>query len=287
MATEQSDQGGFEFSTFSAEHLDQLPKLGGVAVDEIDFDYPLDDELDNEEITVVPIGIGTDLEDPESADDWEAIDEPADQIDDDLIVASRRAGRVALRLRGTPQQKRRRKPRSPALPDDMVGFPDPLPALVHPDHEHIDMWGPQGYLGGQMYRGDVSSPAETTIPLSARYTKAINAQLVDDYLTSLSGPSAKELSAVEIDDLENAETWEEFANCKATDTNLFFPERGASSKEGKAVCSDCVVREQCLEESLSRYDTHGIWGGTSDRQRRRIKEQRAILRAQQAQRDRS
>lgn len=73
-------------------------------------------------------------------------------------------------------------------------------------------------------------------------------------------------------------SWHAQANCLGVDPDLFFPERGASTKEAKAVCRGCVVREECLEHALAVGERHGIWGGLSERERRRIRRQRAMQR---------
>jgi WhiB family redox-sensing transcriptional regulator len=73
-------------------------------------------------------------------------------------------------------------------------------------------------------------------------------------------------------------TWQDYANCLGVDPDLFFPERGASTKEAKEVCRGCVVREDCLEYALSNSEKFGIWGGMSERERRRIRRARAIAR---------
>ena len=65
-------------------------------------------------------------------------------------------------------------------------------------------------------------------------------------------------------------TWHDFANCLGVDPDLFFPERGASTKEAKEVCRGCVVRDDCLEYALQNGEKFGIWGGMSERERRRI-----------------
>ena len=75
-----------------------------------------------------------------------------------------------------------------------------------------------------------------------------------------------------------AESWQAFANCLGVDPDLFFPERGASTKEAKQVCQGCVVREDCLEYALANGEKFGIWGGMSERERRRIRRQRALAR---------
>lgn len=69
--------------------------------------------------------------------------------------------------------------------------------------------------------------------------------------------------------------WQDYANCLGVDPDLFFPERGASTKEAKEVCQSCVVREQCLEFALVNSEKFGIWGGMSERERRRIRRSRA------------
>lgn len=81
-----------------------------------------------------------------------------------------------------------------------------------------------------------------------------------------------------IDEPEEA-GWQLEANCLGVDPDLFFPERGASTKEAKAVCKGCVVREDCLEFALQNGEKFGIWGGLSERERRRIHRQRALDRA--------
>jgi WhiB family redox-sensing transcriptional regulator len=72
-----------------------------------------------------------------------------------------------------------------------------------------------------------------------------------------------------------ADNWQDDANCLGVDPDLFFPERGASTREAKEVCRGCVVREQCLEFALQNGEKFGIWGGLSERERRRIRRQRA------------
>jgi len=74
---------------------------------------------------------------------------------------------------------------------------------------------------------------------------------------------------------EPAENWQDDANCLGVDPDLFFPERGASTREAKEVCRGCVVQGDCLEFALQNGEKFGIWGGLSERERRRIRRQRA------------
>jgi WhiB family redox-sensing transcriptional regulator len=74
------------------------------------------------------------------------------------------------------------------------------------------------------------------------------------------------------------QVWQRYANCMGVDPDLFFPERGASTREAKEVCRGCVVREDCLEFALVNGEKFGIWGGLSERERRRIRRRRALER---------
>ena len=65
--------------------------------------------------------------------------------------------------------------------------------------------------------------------------------------------------------------WQERALCAQTDPEAFFPEKGGSTREAKKVCRGCEVRAECLEYALEHDERFGIWGGLSERERRRIK----------------
>lgn len=68
--------------------------------------------------------------------------------------------------------------------------------------------------------------------------------------------------------------WQDRALCKETDPEVFFPEKGGSTREGKKICSGCEVRTDCLEDSLINQDRFGILGGLSERERRKLIKQR-------------
>jgi WhiB family redox-sensing transcriptional regulator len=72
--------------------------------------------------------------------------------------------------------------------------------------------------------------------------------------------------------------WQTEANCLGVSPDLFFPARGDSTAEAKAVCQGCDVRLLCLEYALANSEKFGIWGGMSERERRRIRRQRALNR---------
>lgn len=65
--------------------------------------------------------------------------------------------------------------------------------------------------------------------------------------------------------------WQRDALCAQTDPEAFFPEKGGSTREAKAVCESCTVRSECLEYALAHDERFGIWGGMSERERRKLR----------------
>lgn len=80
--------------------------------------------------------------------------------------------------------------------------------------------------------------------------------------------------------LENPEDmrWQDSANCLGADPDLFFPGAGESSHDAKEICRGCTVRLDCLEFALTNGEKFGIWGGLTERERRRLKRQRGNAR---------
>ena len=64
--------------------------------------------------------------------------------------------------------------------------------------------------------------------------------------------------------------WRDTGLCAQTDPEAFFPEKGGSTKTAKQVCMACNVRTECLEYAIANQERFGIWGGLSERERRRI-----------------
>ena len=73
------------------------------------------------------------------------------------------------------------------------------------------------------------------------------------------------------DALPGDASWRLDALCAETDPEAFFPEKGGSTREAKRVCSGCAVRSECLEYALANDERFGIWGGLSERERRRVR----------------
>lgn len=66
--------------------------------------------------------------------------------------------------------------------------------------------------------------------------------------------------------------WFTRAACIGVDPDLFFPDRGGPVAEAKAVCRSCPVCRDCLEFALAEpAERFGVWGGTSERERRRVR----------------
>lgn len=71
-------------------------------------------------------------------------------------------------------------------------------------------------------------------------------------------------------------SWMPRGACVGTDPDLFFPGQGSDANQvrmTKAICAGCPVRSECLEYSLAANEQFGIWGGYSDRERRRLRKQ--------------
>jgi len=64
--------------------------------------------------------------------------------------------------------------------------------------------------------------------------------------------------------------WASQALCAQTDPESFFPEKGGSTREAKKVCAQCFVQAECLDWALTTNERFGIWGGLSERERRKV-----------------
>jgi WhiB family redox-sensing transcriptional regulator len=76
-------------------------------------------------------------------------------------------------------------------------------------------------------------------------------------------------------DVEAAQSWTRSAACAGTDPELFFP---ASSRqpatEAKRICAACPVQTECLQYSLANEEEFGVWGGLTEKERRRLLDDR-------------
>ena len=96
------------------------------------------------------------------------------------------------------------------------------------------------------------------------HTRTVHTRIVEE-------EAVNELSYLFSDEDEALLAWQERALCAQTDPESFFPEKGGSTREAKRICVGCEVRAECLEYALAHDERFGIWGGLSERERRRLK----------------
>ena len=75
---------------------------------------------------------------------------------------------------------------------------------------------------------------------------------------------------------ENGAVWRAEARCLGSDPALFFPLGGtgeplAQALAAKAVCQSCAVRPPCLQFALETNQVTGVWGGTTEEERRSVR----------------
>jgi WhiB family redox-sensing transcriptional regulator len=69
-------------------------------------------------------------------------------------------------------------------------------------------------------------------------------------------------------------TWRQKAACQGLDPDIFYPVSEDDADEAKSICAQCGVRQVCLEFALAQRERDGVWGGLTDRERRRVIRQR-------------
>ncbi|QDF18539.1 WhiB family transcription factor [Gordonia phage Pupper] len=86
----------------------------------------------------------------------------------------------------------------------------------------------------------------------------------------LQNKRVEEALIVFVEDLE-ATTWRDGGRCAEVDPEMFYPEKGGSTQDAKAVCRSCEVKVECLDFAVKTDERFGVWGGLSERERRRLK----------------
>ena len=68
------------------------------------------------------------------------------------------------------------------------------------------------------------------------------------------------------------EGWHLRGACRGLESSIFYPDPAEEADVARAlvVCDGCEVRSDCLDQALFRREPTGIWGGTTERDRRRI-----------------
>ena len=70
------------------------------------------------------------------------------------------------------------------------------------------------------------------------------------------------------------QTWRQQAACRGVEAEVFYPASEEEADVAKAICSVCSVRQACLEYALAKREREGVWGGATERERRRLIRQR-------------
>lgn len=168
-------------------------------------------------------------------------------------------------------------PLAPANADASVRLADPV--------ESLEPVPADGSDSGVVASIEPITPPRTSVkrvadsvalrPSQARPIKEKMPQITEADLARTRGISygveaAKRLLGLLVPE-EDEGDWREEALCAQTDPEAFFPEKGGSTREAKRICADCPVRSQCLAYALDHDERHGIWGGFSERERRRLK----------------
>jgi WhiB family transcriptional regulator, redox-sensing transcriptional regulator len=71
-----------------------------------------------------------------------------------------------------------------------------------------------------------------------------------------------------------AEPWRDQGLCAQVDPELWFPEKGGTPEPAKRICAACPVLTECREYALVNVELYGVWGGLSDKERRRMRRQK-------------
>jgi WhiB family redox-sensing transcriptional regulator len=71
--------------------------------------------------------------------------------------------------------------------------------------------------------------------------------------------------------------WMSQGKCRSLPPETFFPSDGVGVEIARRICADCPVKDPCLEYAMANHIDHGVWGGTSERERRRIARSRRRL----------
>jgi len=170
-------------------------------------------------------------------------------------------------------------------------FPDASPTAVTQafyklssklrDHPHYSgRFRKEGTTSTARYWMDPPQPGDVsnfTMPLADMTELAATAferpkpkpKLERPYLIELSGLLRSLTDEQDVKPTEG--DWQERALCAETDPEAFFPEQGGTTREAKKICTACEVRAQCLEHALVNDEKGGIWGGLSERERRRLR----------------
>lgn len=103
-----------------------------------------------------------------------------------------------------------------------------------------------------------------------------------DQVATIDAPAEAVAASTSLPRIDPTPFWFQFASCRPEYADrpldqwvdLFFPARGESSREAKAICAECPAQEACLDHGMAANERNGIWGATTEKQRRRLRRDR-------------
>lgn len=167
-------------------------------------------------------------------------------------------------------------------------------SLEVPADWYVDPADPQGAQGANP-AGSIEDQTTAFLAAAEEAESQTNQPLTSGTVTALSeAPSRRTESApdriteapqdsvwlgipslIPTEQVEGELAWQVDALCAQTDPEAFFPEKGGSTRDAKKVCSACHVKQECLDYALANDERFGIWGGLSERERRKLKKRSA------------
>ena len=111
--------------------------------------------------------------------------------------------------------------------------------------------------------------------LKARY-ELVNHILWHGSLPAPETPKQPQVIGVSVSIPRERRKWMRDGNCQNYPPKTFFPSDGIGVDRARKICNGCPVLDTCLEYALIHNEDHGVWGGESERERRRLRKARLI-----------
>ena len=112
----------------------------------------------------------------------------------------------------------------------------------------------------------VSAPSVTAL----RTLLGMPELLTPEVYAWMMSATSRDQALPSLEDLAQRPAWMKRAQCRGEDRALFFPALGEKAAKARAICSICPVRQECLSYALADPESAGVWGGTAERERRKL-----------------
>lgn len=121
-----------------------------------------------------------------------------------------------------------------------------------------------------------SGPRENVKALGADRTASQRAKRAETNFAQGDNEMTETNGLEHLIDEDSATAWMARGACRAYPPNMFFPSDGVGVDRARKICATCPVSAPCLEYALDNHIDHGVWGGCSERERRRIAKRRRL-----------